>query len=1085
MPTSVGAQEVTATISGTVTDPSGAVVSNADIAAKDLDRGTSFTTKTNGQGFYNLSQLPVGRYELRVTAPGFRTAVQPLGELTLNQVVGVNVQLVVGQTDQTVTVTGEAPMLQTQTTEVSTIIDAATNVALPLASRNYLQLTLVTPGVVTPSPSGFTNGKNSGETARPEINGNRFTANNYLLDGMDNNQASDNFVGYSPQPDAIQEFNVITQNAPADFGNYQGGIISASIKSGTNQYHGTAFTFFRNDVLNANEWSNKLQYPYIPRPKLRWNQFGGTIGGPIVKNKLFFFADYEGLRYDIPSSGSNFTVFTTQQRQGDVSQLVARGYKIVDPLTGQPFPNNVIPANRLSPAAMAIVNSQYYPKPINGNLSQNAINTRASQTNNNQGDGKIDWTPTTKDRVMGRFSMSYMPLPILNSYDLGYNNFGSVEAWNVVSGWTHTFTPNILNDARFGVNYVNIGQNHVTANFPGDAETLFKIPGLPTSYLPAIQFTALHQVTGMGGSNTVFGTKASINDYADTVIQYQDVLSWTHGKHNTRFGFQGWRLRMNGIFPGNSGNAGQFQFNGQYSGSAESDFLLGLPAQIGVGLPGPVWGQRGNIFAGFVQDDWRLTPKLTLNLGLRYEIHTAWYEAQDKQVNWDAWTGQLELPGVNGMNRALYNTYNGIYNWQPRLGFAYQLYPNTVIRAGFSMSTFMEGTGQGLRLPENPPASKDTAVDYRALPYPRSTLDQGFGAATLPNQCTLAGLATASPLCYNGAVLRVWDHHIQPAASSQWNLFVEQQVTPNTTFSIGYVGQTARHLTTAENLSQLQLLPNGTTAPSPYFAGNQPVVSQGVLLLATYTPSNQNYNALQVSLQGRDWHGLSYMLNYTWSHCLTNSVGFFGEAGQSASQSAWWQNQYDPHADYGSCYFDVKNVFTGYVVYYLPFGHGQAYANNLNKVANAFVDGWRVTAIPTFRNGFPLTLSAANDESGTGTFAPRPNCIAPPNVVNRPATQTLGIQWFDPSSYAEPSAGTFGNCPVSSVRGPGMANIDLGVAKMFKVAESQSIEFRAEFLNAFNHPIFDAPNNTIGSNMGVISKSEGARNIQFALKYNF
>ncbi len=318
----VHAQEVTATINGVVSDPSGRVVPDADIKARDLDRGTAFSAKTNSEGFYNLTRLPVGKYEVRVTATGFRTAVESDIELQLNQVAAVNVQLALGSTSETVQVTSESPILQTESTQVSTVIDARANVNLPLASRNYLQLTLLTPGAVTPNPSGsgsFTSGQTTGQNERPMINGNRFTANDYILDGMDNNQMSDNFIAYAPQPDAIQEFNLIAQNAPADFGNYMGGIISVSTKAGTNEFHGSVFEFFRNDVLNANQWSSNLVG--IPRSKLRWNQFGGAVGGPVIKDKLFFFADYQGERFDTPVSGSSYTVFTAKERTGDFSQL--------------------------------------------------------------------------------------------------------------------------------------------------------------------------------------------------------------------------------------------------------------------------------------------------------------------------------------------------------------------------------------------------------------------------------------------------------------------------------------------------------------------------------------------------------------------------------------------------------------------------------------------------------------------------------------------------------------------------------------------------------------------------------------------
>lgn len=1083
---SARAQQVTATINGTVTDPAGKVVANANVTATDLDRGTVWPTRTNSNGFYNLPRLPIGRYQVRVTAQGFRTAIQPQVQLQLNQVEAVNVKLIVGGRSETVTVSSAAPLLQTQSTQVGTVINARTNVDLPLATRNYIQLTLLAPGAVTPSPTGFTNGQTMGQSARPEINGNRFTTNDYVLDGMDNNQMSDNFVGYAPQPDAIQEFNLITQNAPADFGNYMGGIISASIKSGTNSYHGSVFEFFRNDLLNANQWQNKLQTPYIPRAKMRWNQFGAAVGGPIVRNKLFFFVDYEGERFDIPTSGSNLSVMTSLERQGNVSELVAAGYDIRDPKTGQPFPNNVIPADELSPAALAIINSTYYPTPINGNLTANAVNLQHTYTNNDQGDVKVDWAIDDNDHFMGRFSAADQRTPTVNSYALGYNNFNISSAWNFVADYTRTISANLVNDARFGVNYVRIGQNQASANFSGNAGSLFSIAALPTSYLPAIQFNALHQATGIGNSTTVFGTKDGTTNYYDTDIQYQDVMNYTHGRHSLQFGFQGWRLRMNGFFPGNSGLAGTFQFNGQYSGSAESDFLLGLPDQVGVGAVGRDWGQRGNIFGAFVQDDWRLNSRTTLNLGLRYENHTPWYEAHNRQVNFDPITGALELPGQGGFNRALYNDYNGIGNYQPRLGVAFMIDPKTVIRASYGLSSFMEGTGQGLRLPQNPPSSKNTVADYRALPYPNSTLDQGFSTVTLPEQCTIQGLQNASPACYSGALLLVWDHHVQPAHSNQWSLFIQRELSPTVTLQIGYVGQQTRHLVNAENLSQRRLISTGVTAPAPYFAGNPAVLAQGPLILGTFSSANQNYNALQAEFQGRENHGLSYLLSYTWSHCLTNSVGFFGEAGQSASQSAWWQNQYDPKADYGACYYNVKGDFTGYLIYDLPFGRGRMFGANMNRAADAVAGGWRVAIIPTFRGGFPLTLSAANDESGTGTFAPRPDCIAPPNVFHqRRASGTVGYQWFDPSSYAEPAAGTFGNCSVSSVYGPGEQNVDLGLSKSFQTLRDQNLEFRTDFINAFNHPILDAPNNTIGSNLGVISTSEGARNIQIALKYNF
>src|SRR5437762_7741084 len=318
------AQEVTAAITGTVTDPSGAGVAGATVTAKSLAQGVSFTATTNELGIYRISNLPVGNYDLRVEKQGFQTALRPAFTLVLNQTGRIAVERKVGQVHPTFDVSSDAPLLKTETTQVDTIINAVTNEAIPLATRNYVQLTLLAPGSVTPNPSSFNNGDNTASGGRPYINGNREQSNNFLLDGMDNNQVSDNLLGYTPAPDAIEEFNLITNNASPEFGNFEGGIVSVSIKSGTNNYHGDAWEFLRNDVLNANSWSNK--FSGTPSDKLRWNMFGGTLGGPVLKNKLFFFVDYQGQRFDHPSSTGSFTAFTTAEKSGDFGALCSVGF---------------------------------------------------------------------------------------------------------------------------------------------------------------------------------------------------------------------------------------------------------------------------------------------------------------------------------------------------------------------------------------------------------------------------------------------------------------------------------------------------------------------------------------------------------------------------------------------------------------------------------------------------------------------------------------------------------------------------------------------------------------------------------------
>jgi hypothetical protein len=567
-----------------------------------------------------------------------------------------------------------------------------------------------------------------------------------------------------------------------------------------------------------------------------------------------------------------------------------------------------------------------------------------------------------------------------------------------------------------------------------------------------------------------------------------------HGKHNTRFGFQGWRIRTNGLFNSNNGQAGSFGFGTTYSGSPESDFLLGLPTSIGAGNTGSEWGQRNNVFAGFVQDDWKATERLTFNLGLRYETHTPFVEAHNREDNWDPQTGAFELPNQNGNSSALYDSYNGYGNYQPRIGFAYQVMPKTTIRASYGLSSFMEGTGLGLRLPANPPQPIAASANYSSLAYPTTTLDQGFTPIAVPAGCTTAGLQSGAPICYKGAIIYSWDKKVQPAHSNQWSLFVEHEFSPSAVAQLGYLGQSTKHLTNAQLLTQLVWDSPGVVSPSPFFADNPQYIDQVAYIFGTFAEAHQGYHALQAQMQGRLNHGLSYQLSYTWSRCMTNSQGFWGEGGQSQAPSSWWQNTYNPEGETGACYYNVKGDFTGYVIYDLPFGRGRQFGANMNKAADAVAGGWKVSVIPTFRGGFPLTLSSNGDHSGTNSFQNRPNCIAPPHVLHKQAIGNgfYGYRWFDPKSYQEPSDGYFGNCSVSSVYGPGEQNIDGSVAKIFPVTERQNVEFRAEFINAFNHTILDAPSNggidisnPDGGTIGQINKSEGARNIQFALKYNF
>ncbi len=459
---SVYAQEVSAGITGRVIDPSKGAIVGAKVTAKDLDRGTDWPTTTNADGIYAFPRIPIGRYELKVEATGFKTHINPDVTLEVNQRARIDVSMEVGSITEAVSVTGEAPLLQADTTQVGSVVSADMVSNMPLISRNPVALTLLTAGVTTPDPSSFNSGLRTSGGGRPYVNGNREEANNFLLDGVDNNFTSDNLVSYQPNPDAIEEFKLITNNASAEFGNFQGGVVNVVIKSGTNQLHGDVFEYFRNDKLNADNWGRNWQG--LATLPLRWNQFGGTVGGRIIKDKLFFFADFQGLRQASPPALSSATVMPMAWRNGDFSSLLsATGTfsvgKVIqlynpataDPTTGlrAPFPGNLIPVGSLSPAAVKLMTNQaLYPAPQTNTITTpNYTYSSASYIRSDQGDAKGDWRPREADYVSFRYSHGRQDNPGVNTFPLFYNSFNLSPFQNGVINWTRTHQPPLVNEA--------------------------------------------------------------------------------------------------------------------------------------------------------------------------------------------------------------------------------------------------------------------------------------------------------------------------------------------------------------------------------------------------------------------------------------------------------------------------------------------------------------------------------------------------------------------------------------------------------------------------------------------------------------
>ncbi len=1102
------AQQAAGAVTGSVTDSSGSVIPNALVTARDVDRGTTWTTRTTSAGIYEFPQITVGNIEIRVEAPGFTIERDNSFTLTLNQVVHADFHLTVGKVTDTVEVIDAPPLLQVDSTQISFLVDAKTATDLPLATRNINQLTLLAPGVVSPNIFAFQSPQTTFGTGRPYVNGAREQDNNFTLDGMDTNQADNNEVAYVPGPDAIQEFNIITSNAPADFGNYIGGVIVETLKSGTNQYHGDLFEFIRNTDLNANSWQNNAIG--APRNPLHWNEFGGTVGGPILKDKLFFFADYQSSLYSTPANTVPITAPLAAFRAGDFSSDCTAGFnagicnnpvqQLYDPASSTtaagrtPFLNNQVPVR--SAAAKNLFASPLFPASGASTYSQH------NYTNSYQGDAKIDWQASANDHVMGRYSQMYVINNTANTQALIPSLTREYPLKNFVVDYVRTLRPSLVNEFRIGAQIFPANDQEYTnptgQNFP----VTFGIPGVQSSILPALNI----------GSYSVVGSNNSVEIFHDTTYEVEDAVTLTHGKHSVHTGFEWFHYMINDLYPGTEGISGSFTFNGQFTGNTgtsngdpAADFVLGLPSDVQEGTP-LHFNLRNSLFGAFAQDTWQIAPGLTLNYGVRYELTTARGDknAQDN-VNFNLFTGQPEI-GTN------YDTYKGIDNFQPRIGFSWQpaSLHNTVVRGAYDISTYMEGNGLGNLAVANPPYQVSRDENNAGLAAPLTTLDEGY--ASFPAAaCTAQALASYSAACLSSATVHLTNPKLQPAVDQQWNLVVQQQFAKNTVASLGYVGNKIDHMSDIFLYNQSVLGANGSVTPPPYAP---PLIKAGADVRYNDSSAISRYEALEVTVQQKNLHGLDLQASYTWSKCLSNSLGYFGQygdeegIGQSQTNGGYFffQNEYDPKADYGRCITDLSSNFNGYAVYDLPFGKGREFASGVNSIVNEAIGGWSLASDFTFHTGFAVNVSGP-DESGTTSFNPRPDCLPGVNQSGNKQFEnvggSLGIQFLNPAAVSVPAAGTFGNCKVGAFRGPGIKTADLNVIKAFPIREKVNLQFMAQFINLTNTPIFGAPNSSCGPSctggvttgatggntgdgaFGFAQSQDPGRQIQFGLKLNY
>ncbi len=1086
------AQTITATITGIVTDPQGAAVPEAKVTAVNTGTNVSFPSATNAAGLYTIPFLPVGNYNIVVEMAGFKKSQVGPFRIEVNQTARVDVKLELGETTQLVEVTDVAPVLQTESTQTGDTINSQKLTSLPLNGRNFVSLTLLIPGAVSPNPSGM----NSRFGARPYVNGNREQTNNFMLDGVDVNDSIDNRVGYSPNVDALEEVKVLTGNAAAEFGNAGGATVMLQMKSGTNEFHGNVFEFLRNNKLDANGFFRNRNASTATRTGFKRNIFGGTLGGPIKKNALFFFVDYEGTMQRI-SGPAAASVAPQTWRSGNLSSFPNN---IVDPTNGQPFPNKQIPVSRFSPVARFLFsNPTLYPLPNQAGagpqqVSGNYGSSSASKQDNHQGDVKIDYRLSSKDNLMGRWSIgSYESAGSRAALPVNMTSGQSGPTQSAVLNWTRTMSASVVNEARFAFSRIVI--KDLTLDWSGqlglDGNQKFGIPGgQPIAGLSSI---------AIGGGLTGIGASGVQSNTGDNKFIYYDNLTWQAGRHLLKMGGQLMRYQQNRYYSGNNGVLGLFRYNGTYTGLDYADFLLDALNSKGRGAATGTWGHRFWRPALFFQDDVKITSTFTLNLGLRWEYMQPIYEVKDRQVNVNTFTGQLITPGSGEFGRALYRGYNK--QFMPRVGFAWTpggFNNKLVVRAGAAYQSFMEGTGANLRLPLNPPFFVET--DFAYDPRVPGTITSGFADVVTAN--IALNMPRPAGVIVPQLQGRAWDLDLRPQTTSQLNFTLEYQLDEATSVSAGYVGQKGTHLVAPVEANQP--LP-GVGPFSTWTNLNVRRPLYNLLpnlgnIARTESSATMDYHSLQVTARRRLKNGLDFIAAYTWGKTLTDNLGYYG-SGFTSSEGAYWQNAYDRRSNRGRAFFDMRHNFTIGGNWEIPFGKGQKFGNSSGRAADLVLGGWSVNYTMMTRSGLPLTVRALDRTGQAVRGNVRANYYRPLQI-NESARNIDNFFGLDRTTspfcaggvddgrcaYGQPADGSFGNASIGTENGPSFFNFDFSIGKKFSVTERQYLDFRVEMFNALNHVSWAPPGLNIGTpaTFGAIgAQVQNPRNIQFGLKYYF
>lgn len=1082
-----------ATVTGSVTDTSGAIAAGTKITVTNLDTQIARETLSNDSGSYTIPLLPPGRYKIAAQKSGFRQSVQDNVTLEVNQTARLDFQLEVGQISETVEVKASGPLLESDNSAIGQVIEQKAVAELPLNGRNFVQLATLGPGVtgVGFGAKGTIMSGTRPDDLRPgsEIfaNGNREGSNNFLFDGIDNNERLTLSIVLRPSVEAVREFKIQTNLFTADQGRNSGATVNVISKSGSNEWHGSAYDFLRNDATDARNF-------FLPnKPTLRQNQFGGSFGGRIIKDKLFFFSNYEGYRRSQERAFVN-TVPTALIRSGNFSEL----RDIFDPatlraapgtasgFTRDPFPNRTIPTNRFDPIMARMI--QAYPMPTAAGLVGNHTSSPKERQRWDQGDGRIDWNLNERNNIFGRFSqqntVSTRPSTFVDAtipgldgkYGLGnedtFAGDSTLKAYHIVTNWIRTWTPTFIMEAKMGWNRFDLTFLQEGAA-PG-AKLGEKLgvknsnQGPNSDGLPIISPSGY---TGIGQTRSL-----PIIRFEDT---YNPAFAFTNlrGKHTIKFGTD-FRQRRLTQYQTNRGN-GRFNFdrtftNNPNNASATGDAMAGLL----LGTAGFI-EQDFTLFVPriiqwewnfYVQDDWKVTDKLSINVGLRYEVDTPTRELNNKWTNFDVTTGKLLIAGFNT------DEATGVHadrnNFAPRLGFAYRVRKGTVLRGGAGIFFNPAGSeGLLMRRHRQLPFGPINTVDINQfVANPRRVID---GLPPIPN-LDFATVA-ANPV---GSMIAI-DPYFRSGYAEQFNLQLQQQLPKDLIFKIGYVGNLGRRLETQFNYNQ--------TVPGP----EAPALRRPLRILAPnvinadYQVSDglSAYHSLQTTIERRFASGIGFLTAYTWSH----SVDFVANQFGGADNGPLPQDIRFRRADRGNSGFDQRHRLVHSMNYELPFGKGRKFTTS-SKMADNLLGGWDMNLIMAAQSGLPFTPVLASSVSNAG--GSRPDRYGSGEIDN----PTIA-KWFDTSfgtaasgaAFGTPTIYTFGNSGRNILTGPGRVNFDYSVFKNFALTERTKLQFRTEIFNLFNHAQFDLPNTSIGNPAaGRITGIVGTpRQMQFALRLSF